>query len=77
MSNKKTWFITGTGRGIGLDFARAVLEAGHAVVATGRDPDVVANAVGKSNDLLTVKLDVTSRADAAEPKARPTGYSTA
>jgi NAD(P)-dependent dehydrogenase (short-subunit alcohol dehydrogenase family) len=49
---------------MGLDFARAALEAGHAVVATGRDPDAVAKAVGNSNDLLTVKLDVTSRADA-------------
>ncbi|HEY2711562.1 MAG TPA: SDR family NAD(P)-dependent oxidoreductase [Chthoniobacterales bacterium] len=64
MSNKKTWFITGAGRGMGLDFAKAALEAGHAVVATGRDPDAVAKAIGKSNDLLTVKLDVTSRADA-------------
>lgn len=32
MSNKKTWFITGAGRGMGLDFAKAVLEAGNAVV---------------------------------------------
>jgi NAD(P)-dependent dehydrogenase (short-subunit alcohol dehydrogenase family) len=64
MSKKKTWFITGAGRGMGLDFARAALEAGHAVVATGRDPDAVAKAIGKSNDLLSVKLDVTSRADA-------------
>ena len=64
MSNKKTWFITGAGRGMGLDFAKAALEAGHAVVATGRAPDAVARAIGKWNDLLTVKLDVTSRADA-------------
>src|SRR3954452_4765821 len=64
MSNKKTWFITGAGRGMGLDFAMAALEAGYAVVATGRDPDAVAKAIGKSDDLLTVKLDVTSRADA-------------
>ncbi len=47
MSNKKTWFVTGAGRGMGLDFAKAVLEAGHAVVATGRDSDAVAKAVGK------------------------------
>ena len=64
MSKRKTWFITGAGRGMGLDFAKAALEAGHAVVATGRDPGAVAEAVGKSNDLLTVKLDVTSRVDA-------------
>jgi NAD(P)-dependent dehydrogenase (short-subunit alcohol dehydrogenase family) len=64
MSNKKTWFITGAGRGMGVDFAKAALVAGHAVVATGRNTDAVAKAVGHSNDLLAVKLDVTSRADA-------------
>ena len=64
MSNKKTWLITGAGRGMGVDFAKAALVAGHAVVATGRDTDAVAKALGQSNDLLAVKLDVTSRADA-------------
>ena len=48
-----------------LIFAKAALVVGHAVVATGRDTDAVAKAVGQSNDLLAVKLDVTSRADAA------------
>jgi hypothetical protein len=38
MSDKKTWFITGTARGMGADFVKAVLAAGHALVATGRDP---------------------------------------
>jgi NAD(P)-dependent dehydrogenase (short-subunit alcohol dehydrogenase family) len=64
MSNKQTWFITGAGRGMGVDFAKAALVAGYAVVATGRNTDAVANAVGKSNELLAVKLDVTSRVDA-------------
>ena len=39
---KKVWFITGAGRGMGVDFAKAALAAGHAVVATGRDTDAVA-----------------------------------
>src|SRR6058998_313085 len=64
MTNKKIWFITGAGRGMGVDFAKAALAAGHAVVGTGRDPDAVAKAVGESDDLLVVKLDVTSRSDA-------------
>jgi NAD(P)-dependent dehydrogenase (short-subunit alcohol dehydrogenase family) len=64
MNNKKVWFITGASRGMGVDFAKAALADGHAVVATSRDTDAVAKAVGKSNDLLGVKLDVTSRADA-------------
>jgi NAD(P)-dependent dehydrogenase (short-subunit alcohol dehydrogenase family) len=69
MNNKKVWYITGASRGMGVDFAKAALTAGHAVVATSRDTDAVAKAVGKSNDLLVVKLDVTSRAD-AEAAAR-------
>src|SRR3989475_11633497 len=63
MSNKKIWFITGASRGMGADFAKASLVAGHAVVATGRDSDRMPKALGQSNDLLAVKLDVTSRAD--------------
>jgi NAD(P)-dependent dehydrogenase (short-subunit alcohol dehydrogenase family) len=64
MTSKKTWLITGAGRGMGVDFAKAALAAGHNVVATGRSPDAVAEALGDSDDLLVVKLDVTSRQDA-------------
>src|SRR5947207_6124634 len=64
-SEKKVWFVTGASRGMGVDFAKAALAAGHVVVATGRDPDAVAKAVGRSDDLLAVKLYVTSRTDAA------------
>jgi NAD(P)-dependent dehydrogenase (short-subunit alcohol dehydrogenase family) len=63
MTEKKVWFITGAGRGMGVDITRAAA-AGHAVVATGRNPDAVTRAVGKADDLLAVKLDVTIRADA-------------
>jgi NAD(P)-dependent dehydrogenase (short-subunit alcohol dehydrogenase family) len=59
MSTKKVWFITGAGRGMGVDFAKAALAAGHAVVASGRDTDRVSKALGPSNDVLTVELDVT------------------
>ena len=41
MTEKKVWFITGAGRGMGIDLAKTALEAGHAVVATGRDPERV------------------------------------
>jgi len=64
-ADKKVWFITGAGRGMGIDFAKAALAAGHAVVATGRDEGAVARAVGTSGDLLVLKLDVTNRVDAA------------
>jgi len=49
---------------MGVDFARAALAAGHAVVASGRDSDRVSKALGQSKELLAVKLDVTRRADA-------------
>jgi NAD(P)-dependent dehydrogenase (short-subunit alcohol dehydrogenase family) len=58
------WFITGAGRGLGLDIAKAALAAGHKVVATGRNTEKVARAVGESENLLVVKLDVTSATDA-------------
>jgi NAD(P)-dependent dehydrogenase (short-subunit alcohol dehydrogenase family) len=64
MTSKKTWFITGAGRGMGVEFVKAALAAGHRVVATGRNPDAVAQAVGDSDDLLVLKLDVTSTRDA-------------
>src|SRR5437870_11731461 len=64
MANKKVWFITGAGRGMGVEFAKAALAAGDGVVATGRDPGAVTGALGKADDLLVVKLDVTSRTDA-------------
>jgi NAD(P)-dependent dehydrogenase (short-subunit alcohol dehydrogenase family) len=64
MAQKKVLLITGAGRGMGADIAKAALRAGYAVVATGRDPRKVENAVGAADDLLTVKLDVTDPASA-------------
>jgi len=64
MTQQKVWFITGAGRGMGADFARAVLAAGHQLVATGRDPERVTKVLGRSAHLLAVKLDVTRRDDA-------------
>ncbi len=62
--SSKVWFITGAGRGMGVDFARAALAAGHKVVASARDPGRVSKALGQSKDLLAVTLDITSRAEA-------------
>ena len=64
MTDRQVWFITGAGRGLGVDIAKAALAAGHAVIATGRDPAKVAAAVGEHDNLLTVKLDVTRTEDA-------------
>ena len=64
MNNKKVWFITGAGRGMGVDIARAALAAGYKVAATGRNIEKVTQAIGESADLLVVKLDVNNPADA-------------
>src|SRR3954462_9165708 len=63
-TKSKTWLITGAGRGMGTEIAKAALTAGHNVVATGRNPDAVAAALGDSDQLLVVKLDVTSTPEA-------------
>src|SRR6476646_5962056 len=64
LMSKTVWLITGAGRGMGTDIAKAALATGHAVVATGRDPERVAAAIGAHADLLAVKLDVTNPDDA-------------
>jgi NAD(P)-dependent dehydrogenase (short-subunit alcohol dehydrogenase family) len=60
----KTWLITGAGRGMGVDFARAALAAGHRVVATGRNPGTVRSAVGEHENLLVAELDITDASSA-------------
>src|SRR5688500_20113489 len=57
MNHKKVWFITGAGRGMGVDIAKAAL-------AAGRNIDKVTQAIGESADLLVVKLDVNNPTDA-------------
>ena len=64
MTDRQVWLITGASRGLGVDIAKAALAAGHAVVATGRDPAKVVAAVGLHDHLLAVKLDVTCADDA-------------
>jgi len=64
MENKKVWFITGAGRGMGVDIAKAAIAAGYNVVATGRNPEKVAKVLGEHDNLLVVKLDITNMADA-------------
>jgi NAD(P)-dependent dehydrogenase (short-subunit alcohol dehydrogenase family) len=51
---------------VGVDIAKAALAGGHGVVATGRNPKRVSSALGAHDDLLTLKLDVTSLDDAKD-----------
>jgi NAD(P)-dependent dehydrogenase (short-subunit alcohol dehydrogenase family) len=64
MSEKQVWLVTGAGRGMGVDIAKAALAAGHAVVATGRNPEKVSSVLGAHDDLIVVALDVTDPASA-------------
>ena len=64
MADKKIWFVTGAGRGMGVDIAKAALSAGNAVVATARRADTVRASLGEHDDLLAVELDITDTASA-------------
>jgi NAD(P)-dependent dehydrogenase (short-subunit alcohol dehydrogenase family) len=64
MSEPKVWLITGAGRGLGVDIAKAVLAAGHPLVATARDAAKVTAAIGDHDSLLAIRLDVTRPEDA-------------
>jgi NAD(P)-dependent dehydrogenase (short-subunit alcohol dehydrogenase family) len=64
MTDQEVWFITGAARGMGIDIARAALEAGHAVVGTARDASRVIEVLGEHENLLAVSLDITDEAAA-------------
>lgn len=61
MSN--VWFITGAARGMGIDLAKAALDAGHNVAGTARDAARVTQAIGEHENLLALSLDVTQSSD--------------
>jgi NAD(P)-dependent dehydrogenase (short-subunit alcohol dehydrogenase family) len=67
----KTWFITGSSRGFGREWAEAALERGDKVAATARDTDTLKELVGTYGDrVLALELDVTDRAAAFNAVAR-------
>jgi NAD(P)-dependent dehydrogenase (short-subunit alcohol dehydrogenase family) len=58
----KTWFISGTSRGFGREWAKAALERGDRVAATARDPSTLDDLKSEHGDaLLALVLDVTDR----------------
>ncbi|MNZ35753.1 3-oxoacyl-[acyl-carrier-protein] reductase FabG [compost metagenome] len=62
----KTWFVTGASRGIGAEIAKAALEAGANVVATGRDLAQLEVLYARYGDrVLPLQLDVTDEGQAA------------
>jgi NADP-dependent 3-hydroxy acid dehydrogenase YdfG len=78
-TDTKTWLVTGAGRGMGVDFARAALAAGHNVVATGRNLDTVRTTIGDHEQLLVTELDITDDKAPSGPsplRSRGSGEST-
>jgi NAD(P)-dependent dehydrogenase (short-subunit alcohol dehydrogenase family) len=58
----KNWFITGTSRGFGREWAIAALDRGDKVAATARRLDTLTDLVDKYGDnLLPIELDVNDR----------------
>src|SRR5450631_2743715 len=56
----KIWFITGTSRGFGREWALAALERGDSVVATARNASSLDTLVAAHGDaVLPISLDVT------------------
>jgi NAD(P)-dependent dehydrogenase (short-subunit alcohol dehydrogenase family) len=61
----KVWFITGAAGGLGAAIAKSALTAGDRVVATDRNVEGAAATFKEFGDnVLALKLDVTSQADA-------------
>ncbi|CAN5276853.1 hypothetical protein BH09ACT5_BH09ACT5_12690 [soil metagenome] len=59
---QKTWFITGTSRGFGREWATAALERGDRVAATARTVSSLDDLVERFGDaILPIALDVTDR----------------
>jgi len=58
----KTWFITGTSRGFGREWAIAALERGDEVTATARDVSSLDDLVAEYGEaILPIQLEVTDR----------------
>lgn len=59
----KVWFITGTSRGFGREWAIAALDRGDRVAATARNTDSLVDLRERYGDaVLALRLDVTDRA---------------
>lgn len=70
-ASTQVWLVTGASRGLGVSISKAVLAAGHKLVATGRNAAKVADALGgPSDNLLVTQLDVTNEEQAQQVAAQ-------
>jgi NAD(P)-dependent dehydrogenase (short-subunit alcohol dehydrogenase family) len=66
----RTWLITGCSRGLGRSLAEAVIAGGDNLLATARDPKLLADLVARSDGrAVAVALDVTDSEAAASAVA--------
>jgi NAD(P)-dependent dehydrogenase (short-subunit alcohol dehydrogenase family) len=64
--SQRTWFITGTSKGFGREWAIAALDRGDRVVGTARNPSTMDDLVQKYPDTFhALELDVTDRSAVA------------
>jgi len=69
-ANAPVWLITGCSTGFGRALTTAVLERGHRVVVTARDPDSIQDLVaGRDGQAIAIALDVTDRDQSEEAVA--------
>jgi NAD(P)-dependent dehydrogenase (short-subunit alcohol dehydrogenase family) len=64
MANQLTYIITGASRGLGLEFVKQLLAAGHIVFACARNPDGSKGlkALVDNKNAFAIKLDTTDKA---------------
>ena len=67
-----TWFVTGTSRGLGLELVRQLLALGHDVAATTRSVERLTAALGTSDHLLPLAVDLTDERAVADAVAATT-----
>jgi NAD(P)-dependent dehydrogenase (short-subunit alcohol dehydrogenase family) len=71
----KNWFVTGASSGIGRAITMRVLEAGGKVIATARDPGVLAELVASAPDrVLAVALDISDGRQMADALERAEAF---
>ena len=66
----QVWLITGSARGLGRALSEAVLRAGHALIATARNPEHISDLSARYGDRVrTIALDVTNEQAALDAVA--------
>lgn len=64
MNNRKTWFVTGASKGLGLTLVKKLLSQGYNVAATSRTVDALREAVGTASDnFLALAMNLLNEQD--------------